>query len=42
MRFFGVIFGLFFAAAGGFIAFETAVPTYFAWIEMKELSLIHI
>ena len=36
MRFFGVIFGLFFAAAGGFIAFETAVPTYFAWIEMKE------
>ena len=36
MRFFGVIFGLFFAAAGGFIALETAVPTYFAWIEMKE------
>lgn len=40
MRFFGtlmgVIFGFFFAGAGGLIAFETAVPTYFTWIEMKE------
>ena len=35
MRFFGAIFGLFFAGAGGFIAFETAVPTYVKWIEMK-------
>ena len=36
MRFFGLIFGLFFAGAGGLIAFETAVPTYFTWTEMKE------
>ena len=39
MRFFGalmgMVFGLFFAGAGGFIAFETAVPTYVAWTEMK-------
>lgn len=36
MRFFGLIFGLFFAGAGGYIAFQTAVPTYFTWTEMKE------
>lgn len=40
MRFFGklmgVIFGLLFTGAGSLIAFETAVPTYFTWIEMKE------
>lgn len=36
MRFFGLIFGLFFAGGGGLIAFETAVPTYFTWTEMKE------
>ena len=40
MRFFGaligVIFGLIFAGAGGFIALETAAPTYAAWIEMKD------
>ena len=39
MRFFGaligVIFGLLFAGAGAFIAFETAVPTYLTWVEMK-------
>ena len=34
----GMIFGLFFSGAGGFIAFETVVPTYFSWIEMKEWS----
>lgn len=32
----GVIFGLFFSGVGGFIAFETAVPTYVRWIETKQ------
>ena len=32
----GVVFGLLFAGAGGFVALETAVPTYLSWLEMKE------
>ena len=34
----GLIFGLLFSGVGGFIAFETAVPTFVRWIEMKEWS----
>ena len=34
----GVVFGLFFSGAGGFIALETAVPTYVRWTETQEWS----
>lgn len=32
----GVIFGLFFAGMGGYIAFQTSVPTYLNWIEAQQ------
>jgi len=34
----GLIFGLLFSGVGGFIAFETVVPTFVSWIETKEWS----
>lgn len=32
----GVIFGLFFAGMGGYIAWETTLPTFLNWVEARE------